>query len=125
MKLLSPILAEVSPGYVQWWCPGCEETHHIPVAATHNPGQNWGWNGNAEQPTFTPSVLVRGGHFAPGWKEGDGCWCKPREGGEDWDFKCRQCHVFITDGKIQFLGDCSHTLAGQTVDMVPLEGREG
>jgi hypothetical protein len=25
------------------------------------------------------------------------------------------CHSFITDGRIQFLGDCTHRLAGQTV----------
>jgi len=27
------------------------------------------------------------------------------------------CHSFVTDGRIQFLGDCTHTLAGQTVDL--------
>jgi len=29
----------------------------------------------------------------------------------------RICHSFITDGKIQFLSDCTHHLAGQTVDL--------
>ena len=27
------------------------------------------------------------------------------------------CHSFIRDGRIQFLGDCTHHLAGQTVDL--------
>lgn len=27
------------------------------------------------------------------------------------------CHSFVTDGRIQFLGDCTHSLAGQTVDL--------
>ena len=27
------------------------------------------------------------------------------------------CHSFVTDGRIQFLGDCTHKLAGQTVDL--------
>ena len=27
------------------------------------------------------------------------------------------CHTFVTDGRIQFLGDCTHALAGQTVDL--------
>jgi hypothetical protein len=27
----------------------------------------------------------------------------------------RVCHSFITDGQIQFLGDCTHPMAGQTV----------
>ncbi len=35
-------------------------------------------------------------------------WCR---------WKCVRCHTFITDGRIQFLGDCSHKLAGQTVDL--------
>jgi hypothetical protein len=29
----------------------------------------------------------------------------------------RVCHSFVTDGKIQFLGDCTHALAGQTVEL--------
>jgi hypothetical protein len=31
----------------------------------------------------------------------------------------RRCHLFIRDGALQFLSDCTHKLAGQTVDMVP------
>lgn len=31
------------------------------------------------------------------------------------------CHSFVTDGKIQFLSDCTHDLAGQTVDMVDID----
>lgn len=27
------------------------------------------------------------------------------------------CHSFVTDGRIQFLSDCTHSLAGQTVDL--------
>lgn len=27
------------------------------------------------------------------------------------------CHSFVTDGKIQFLNDCFHSLKGQTVDL--------
>ena len=30
------------------------------------------------------------------------------------------CHSFLKDGQWQFLGDCAHGLAGQTVPMVPL-----
>lgn len=28
-----------------------------------------------------------------------------------------RCHMYIREGKIQFLSDCSHALAGQTVEM--------
>lgn len=29
------------------------------------------------------------------------------------------CHSFVTDGNIQFLSDCTHSLAGQTVPLKP------
>jgi hypothetical protein len=32
-----------------------------------------------------------------------------------------RCHLFIRNGKIQFLGDCTHELAGKTVDMVEFD----
>lgn len=31
------------------------------------------------------------------------------------------CHTFVTDGKINFLSDCTHELAGQTVPMQDLD----
>jgi hypothetical protein len=38
----------------------------------------------------------------------------------------RVCHSFVTDGRIQFLSDCTHELAGQTVDLPDdFEGYEG
>lgn len=29
----------------------------------------------------------------------------------------RVCHSFMKDGKIQYLGDCHHSLAGQTIEL--------
>ena len=54
----------------------------------------WTFNGDMEKPTFSPSMLVNG--IAP----------DPR------------CHLFVRDGKIQYLADCEHELAGKTVEMV-------
>lgn len=31
-----------------------------------------------------------------------------------------RCHSFVRDGKIEFLNDSTHSLAGQTVDLPPL-----
>jgi hypothetical protein len=31
------------------------------------------------------------------------------------------CHTFVTDGQIQYLGDCTHALAGQTVDLQEMD----
>ena len=36
---------------------------------------------------------------------------------ESFDHIDTVCHSFVTDGRIQFLGDCTHSLAGQTVDL--------
>ena len=53
----------------------------------------WTWNGSLDKPTFTPSLLCNGHDPAS------------------------RCHSFVTDGRIQFLADCWHPLAGQTVDI--------
>lgn len=54
----------------------------------------WQFNENMEFPTFSPSLL--------------------------YPSKVPLCHIFLTDGRIQFLSDCGHKLAGQTVDLPPL-----
>lgn len=73
------------------WCPGCKELHQIRPSL-------WSFDNNWETPTITPSILVQWGPV---------------------DNRLR-CHSFIKDGKWEFLSDCTHELAGQTVDMVPL-----
>lgn len=91
-----------SPYGVRWDCPGCAEPHAVP---THGP-HAWGFNGDLERPTLTPSIL-----------------CHP-SGRLNDDGSVRQsplCHSFVTDGRIQFLSDCTHALAGQTVDVPEVE----
>lgn len=87
----------VDTGTVQvwFWCPGCDEAHAVSVGGSEE-GPKWTWNGSVDRPTFQPSLLT--------WKGDD---ARPR----------KRCHSFITDGRIQFLSDCSHPLANQTVDI--------
>ncbi|WP_367394509.1 DUF6527 family protein [Cupriavidus sp. Agwp_2] len=120
MTNLSKILREPAPGTLSFWCPGCRQSHEIRYGAGEGP--RWGWNGIAERPTFTPSVLVRSGHHVQGY-DGGGCWCDfntelKAKGEEPCGFNCEVCHTFVTDGQIQYLSDCTHALAGQTVPMV-------
>jgi len=56
-------------------------------------GSGWTWNGSFDKPAFTPSLL-----------------CNEH-------YPASRCHSFVTDGKIQFLFDCWHPLAGQTVEL--------
>lgn len=72
-------------------CPGCKNSHPFEIECPN--GAGWTWNGSWEQPTFTPSLLCNVDH--------------PQS----------RCHSFVTDGKIQFLNDCHHIFAGQTIDM--------
>ena len=77
-----------------FYCPGCKCAHTLPVAGGYT--ERWGFNGDTVKPTFTPSVLV--------FHEKDGQ-------------RVTECHSFVTDGRIQFLNDSAHELAGQTVDL--------
>lgn len=63
---------------------------------THAVNSTWTFNGDFEHPTFSPSILVNDDRAAPDL---------PR------------CHSFVRDGRIQFLGDCTHALAGKTVEL--------
>ncbi|PRC92690.1 DUF6527 family protein [Solimicrobium silvestre] len=113
MSQLSPILRGGEDGYLMFWCPGCDRAHTVRHGT--GLGERWGWNGNALKPTFTPSVLVTYPHWVPPitnenheqYKE------NPWEQHQVKDI----CHSFVVDGRIQFLNDCTHSLAGQTVDL--------
>ena len=84
-------------------CPGCQMLHGPRVEGEAGV---WQWNGSLELPTLSPSILVSGKRPRPG---------QDPASGEPWpDFVC---HSFVRDGRIQFLGDCTHALAGQTVDL--------
>jgi hypothetical protein len=90
---------------VGWWCPGCEQLHAVKIEGPHA----WTWNGDVNSPTFTPSVLTT-------YR-----WSKSLEPGDDpGQWQDDICHCFVTDGQIQFLGDCTHGLLGQAVPMPDL-----
>jgi hypothetical protein len=87
------VKAYVSNGHLLWECPGCLITHAVPIEGP----KAWTWNGSLEAPTLSPSVLCR-------WDEG-----------EERRRVC--CHSFVRGGRMEFLGDCTHALAGRTVEI--------
>ena len=60
----------------------------------HAYDESWKFNGDYDKPTFTPSLLNT----------------KPND-------RKDRCHLFVTDGKIKYLNDCSHALAGQEIEL--------
>jgi len=84
-------------------CPGCDCTHQIFTG--NGPGPSWSFNGDPDRPTFSPSLLVKMTR------------CDPETHLAIPGASKMVCHSFIKDGKIQFLGDCTHPLAGQTVEI--------
>lgn len=118
MGQLSRKLRNTADNGLMFWCPGCNGPHQIKHGA--GAGPRWGWNGDAERPTFTPSVLVT-------WSEPAALGNTPllqeqirqRQAGliDKIPQADKVCHTFVTDGRIQFLGDCTHAMAGQTVDL--------
>lgn len=96
------------------FCPACQE-HHLFDG-------RWTFDGDEENPTFRPSMLIRSGHYADKYKQ-DMCWCTYNAQNPDKEapFVCSVCHSFVTNGKIEFLSDCTHSLAGKTVEL-PIKG---
>lgn len=117
MNRLSNILRSAGGGGVVFKCPGCNTTHAINVGG--GPGPSWGYNGDPDKPSFQPSVLVRGirTDLTP---EEEALYDAVFDGTskvlDDPRF-ASVCHSFVTCGRIQFLNDCTHALAGQTVDL--------
>lgn len=101
---------------LHFWCPGCDAAHSVTVGP-----DGWTWNGDVIKPVLHPSILLKTGHFCGGVAAERGhCWCNFKERtGRDTKFKCVRCHSFVRDGRIEFLSDSTHTLAGQTVDLPP------
>lgn len=104
-------------------CPGCEMSHHVNVAGTGSPV--WGWNGSMDSPTFTPSILVSWDAMSEAGRERSRIFREehgryPDHNENPYD-EHHVCHSFVTAGRIQFLGDCTHKLAGQTVDLPDVE----
>lgn len=82
-------------------CPGCKSGHSL--IQRRFEGQNspaWRFNGNEDYPTFHPSVLSK----------------LARTDGS----RVEICHFFVVNGELQFLSDCTHALAGQTVAMLDI-----
>lgn len=114
MGQVSRCLRRTTDGYT-FWCPGCREMHQVWTDRAEKPC--WAFDGNVESPTFSPSILITG---KQGVNNERGAWTG--EWVTDADGKALDlvCHSFVTAGRINFLGDCTHALRGQTVALPDL-----
>ncbi|PHP68170.1 hypothetical protein CSC94_05835 [Zhengella mangrovi] len=87
----------VNRGLLSFHCPGCGWDHDLNISP-ERPRPRWEFNGDLEKPTLKPSINATVEYPA-------------HRGG------LQRCHSFVTDGRIQFLADCTHDLAGFTVDL--------
>ena len=78
-----------------FFCEACGCGHGFNSKYDRSP--RWTFNNDLVKPTLQPSVLCS-------YQHGD---------------VHKVCHSFVTDGKIKYLADCTHSLAGQTVDLKP------
>lgn len=92
-------LRRSAAGYIHY-CPGCDSSHHFVTESDGHPV--WQFDGNLERPTFSPSMRI---------------YDMAIEGRRP---ERTRCHYFLRDGQIQFLGDCAHALADQTVPLPDL-----
>lgn len=93
-----------------FYCKGCGHHHSF-----HK--EKWWFNGDFDRPTFTPSLLVK-------YKERLSQEQYDRiMKGEDVSHELRNmvCHSFVTDGKIRYLGDCTHDYKNKTIELEEVE----
>lgn len=102
------VLRTIEGGRLGFWCPGCQQMHVVTTG--------WSFNGDHERPTFAPSVLVTGVERLTDEQAGFVL------AGGKIEPKPMRCHSFVRDGFIQFLGDSTHALAGQTVRLPDPDG---
>jgi hypothetical protein len=78
----------------EFYCPGCCQSHFFWTKGN----VAWGFNGDVNKPTVSPSIKVE-------------------YNGAD---KNTICHSFIRNGFIEYLNDCTHSLAGKTIELEDL-----
>lgn len=93
-------ITEVGPAH---WCPGCQSMHIFYIDKPTKTGSQWSWNNDLANPTFNPSMRI----YIP---------AIPKENIPEQTF----CHYFLQQGKIKYLSDCQHALAGQEIDLPDL-----
>lgn len=109
-------ITKATDGKLLFYCEGC--------GCHHGVTKSWQFNESFERPTFSPSILVKSTKLTDKGLADLEEWEKegyPSRNGEPFDSVPTVCHSFVRGGKIQYLNDCTHELAGKTVDLEDIE----
>ena len=71
----------------------------VQIKGTREGTKNWSWNGDVDRPTVKPSIA-----------------CRP-----SGQYKC---HVWLNDGCVQHLSDCTCGFRGETHELEDLDPKE-
>jgi hypothetical protein len=93
---MNPIskIGQGDPGETRliFFCPACGWRHAVPVTGP----RAWGFNGNTDSPTLSPSVKVEG----------------PKPGAV--------CHFDLINGVLKFHNDCTQGFSERNVPLQPI-----
>lgn len=111
MSQISPYFRKVRSGYGHW-CPACGEMHVIYTEGN----VKWDFNGDVNNPTFSPSVKITGKQKILVNGKWTGVWKRDKNG----NALDGCCHYFIQNGKIKYCGDCTHEFSGKEIPLPKL-----
>ena len=119
MKKVKLTMHEGRPVRVEFRCPGCGRMHSLPLRGPES-HSGWEFSGSAENPTLSPSILARTGPFPEDHDPGHIILQRGIVDELNAE-RCLVCHSFVRNGRIEFLGDCTHRLKGQTVPLPEID----
>lgn len=94
---------DVKKGWYLIYCPACKSDHIFAVDTPFSNGKQWKFDGNIQNPTFTPSMNISWGP------------------GETDEIPEGRCHFTITQGKVTYHDDCTHEYKGRVIDLPNLK----
>ena len=107
---MSMKIKKTNDGRLMLWCPACKMGHWFDEKI-------WTFNRDMEKPTINPSLLVRYVRMPDPVERDEKGKCVMGDDGRIKGCKDMICHSFVKDGQIQFLNDCTHDKAGQTMEL--------
>lgn len=85
------------PDYI-FDCPACKCSHGVWTTSRNGNNAIWNFNGNVNVPSISPSINVT----------------IKADGGK---ILVSRCHSVITNGMINYCGDCTHEYAGKQIPL--------